>query len=335
MFPEKLQKPVTLATISLILGAFIAVVWSINSSPTPQNPQDAKKTSLGAKKSPQDTAGSSKSTPDKPNTGQKAPKSPKEAKDSSKSGQTSPVEQLRASVMGADAEAKGQEVLEARRLLAKILRNHPEWALELAKMLPKLKNRALSFQIALLLGGHLEKEGVRKALIELGRQTKRPLARETAIQALTGLKNDEEAHVVIRNAFEDGQASPGARSSASFALREVINEFPKSEQASIRATAESQVSSSGTHESLRVESLDLLDVKGNPQQKQLAYDILSLKHQATPSMALAAARVLLSAGEKSERVLPLLKQLAQQSLNGPQAKVLEAMLKDQGSASNR
>lgn len=260
---------------------------------------------------------------------------PTKTSDSKINTAATPVEQLRSSVLGADAEAKGQEVLEARRLLTKILRQHPEWALELAKMLPQLKNKALCFQMARLLGAHLDKEGVRETLIQLGQQSENELARETSIQALTGLRGDEEARQMIRSAFEDNGAGAGVRASASFALGEILGEFPPSQQANIRAQAESQVTASNVPDAVRVESIDLLDIRGNTQQKQLAYDVLALKHQATPAMALAAARALLGAGEKSEAVLPLLKQLAQQSLNGPEAKVLEQMLRDQGAASKR
>lgn len=335
MVTEKLRNPVTLAAISLTLGALIVILWSITPISDGKNAgNQAERPESGTKQENLESYTSKEKS-----RGQKRGKSGASADSStipsSIPAKKSPVELLKASVMGADAEAKGQEVLEARRLLAKILRNHPEWALELAKMLPDLKNRALSFQIARLLGAHLEDQAVRKTLLDLARQSESDLARETAIQALTGLRNDEEARLAIRNAFEDNQANNGVRSSASFALREVIDEFSRSDQALIRRMAEDQVSSSQVHESIRVESLDLLDVNGNPEQKQLAYDILNLKHQASPSMALAAARVLLSAGEKSERIFPLLKQLAQQSLKGPEAKVLEAMLKDQSPGSNR
>jgi hypothetical protein len=215
---------------------------------------------------------------------------------------------LAGALLDADREAHGPEVLEARRLLERALRADPMLAAALAGALGRLSNRELAFQVGRILAAHLGDPRVRAALLDLARGGD-PVPREAALTAFTGLRGDPEAARAVASAFADREAPGAVRAAAACALIDLFPALSEKERAAARETARDLVLRKEESEEARAAALDLLDVRGDSADRERAR--AALERPGGVRVALAAARVLLAAGEPAESVLAALSRAAE------------------------
>jgi hypothetical protein len=254
-----------------------------------------------------------------------APK-PEETKDPNADLLANPARTLLEALRDADKNARGMEVLDVERLVEKALRARPELLPVLAQAFLELENRELAFRLGLLLARHVGDPRVRAAMLEAIRNGKEA-PREAALQSLYGLPNDPEVAGAIAGAFQDNEASSNVRAAAAFGLSSMLDQLPPSEREQARGEARGLVQSPSVHPDIRKEALDLLDVARNSEDRAQVRMLLEPDPKTPPAVTLEAARVLLSAGEPQDDVLPYLQRLAQSgNLDPTVAKSLQAVL---------
>jgi len=189
------------------------------------------------------------------------------------------------------------DALEAARLLEKAIRTNPARARDATILLGKLKSRSLAFRAALIVGRAQQDPLVRAALLENARRGAGH-AREVVAYSFYGKEGDAEVAQVMAEGFLDESAPATVRASHAFAAASMLKELTPATRDAVRAKAREALSSDKDALEVRVEALDLLDVKGVDRQR--ARELL----QGTPErkIALSAARVLLRAGEDEKYV---------------------------------
>ncbi len=227
-------------------------------------------------------------------------------------------------LLQADAEISSSgEVLEARRLLEKVLRNHPELVLSLAGALAQMQNRELAFAVARLLARSYHNAAVRAQLHALAAHGD-VRAREAALYALVGA-TDAPAAAVAAASFEDAAAPAGVRTAAAVALVDMLPVLAPSEREAVQATARQLLRSSAEDLTVRSEAIGLLDPSAQPDDRAELRTLLETSG-TPPELVMASARSLLSHDEPPESVLPSLQRLALELPDGPLKTSLQAIL---------
>jgi hypothetical protein len=249
---------------------------------------------------------------------------------------TDPVAALKSALALADAQvSSGGDALEARRLLAQILRRRPALALSLAGSLGELENRGLAFQVGRLLGGYLTLPGMREALLEQLRSGP-ALAKEMTLYALHGGRDDPEAAGLSVELLEAPEGGPELRAAAASYLVEGRAALSAPERARLADRSAQLIVRSDLSEAVRSELVSLVDARPGGAGRPLLRELLSERSTAPPSLRLAAARGLLAAGEPAAPVLAELERLAASgALPASAAKALAAQLAEQRADGSR
>ncbi len=239
-----------------------------------------------------------------------------------------PPPDLLAAVLAADREAKTDaEVLEARRLLAAILRKDPAAARVLAEALGAIRSRALGFQLSRLLGAHLRDPAVRARVLALIAEGEE-VPQEMALYTVLGLEDDPAVAVEVAAVFaRDGRDR--SRTAAACCLVEMLPALDAGDRDRVRRTARTLVASPATEAQLRVEAIGLLDPGADAGDRAQLEGLLHAGPHPPP-LRLAAARALLTSGTPLDEVRPALADIA--AGQGPEARALEAILEELGDA---
>jgi hypothetical protein len=213
---------------------------------------------------------------------------------------------LRAALLAADADARSDaDVLDAERLLAHMLLERPELAGAAADAFGQLRNRALAFRLARLLGRYLGDARVRAALVRtLGEGD--PIPRELAAYAFRGARGDPEAAAALAGGFCAEDAPESLREAHAFALAPMLDDLAPEARDRARDLARSLVDLRRGGADLRAEAVDLLDARGADRPRALSL----LEAEPDRAVALAAARALLRTGEPEAVVLRALGRFA-------------------------
>jgi hypothetical protein len=212
---------------------------------------------------------------------------------------------LRAALLEADASiASDTDVLDAERLLSRALIRRPDLAGAAAEALGRLRERRLAFAVARLLGRSLGDPRVRAAILDLVRDGEEG-PREAAAYALRGVRGDPEAAAALAAGFEDERAPDALRAAHAFALAPMLDDLPAGARERAREAARVLLAEGRGGAALRAEAVDLLDVRGADRERARA-----LLRGPDRTVAIAAGRALLLAGEPESDVVPLLRRLA-------------------------
>jgi len=236
------------------------------------------------------------------------------------------AETLRSAVMAADAGARTDaDILEAERLLARVLARRPDLAAALAGAFADLRERRLAFAVARLLGRHLRDARVRAALLAALREGDE-VAREMAAYAFRGVRADPDAALALAAGFGDPRAPDSLREAHVFALSPMLDDLAADERARAVSLAREIVAGDRpAGAALRAEAVDLLDARGADRAR--LREVLA----GTPdrALALAAARALLAAGEPEPPVRRALARFgAADAAADPTGAALRALLEE-------
>jgi hypothetical protein len=218
------------------------------------------------------------------------------------------------------------DALDAARLLEAAIRAKPERSLDLAKLLPRLKNRALAFRLALILGREVHKEPMRASLLESVEHGANH-AREVAAYAFYGKKGDAQAAAALARGFLDPKSDARVRAAHAFATSSLIADLDEVTRAAVRAQARAVAGAQDADAALRAEAIGLLDVNGADRDFALGI----LEKDPTRTVVFSAARVLLRAGEDEGRVREAMSRFASRADDADlTAKCLAEMLEGPG-----
>ncbi len=218
----------------------------------------------------------------------------------------------------ADREASGPEVLEVRRQLREILRRRPDLASTIARTLAELENRELAFAIARTLVPFAREpnrdDAVRDALLETARSGA-AAPREAALHVVIGTR-DPEVAAIVADAFFDESAATPVRAVAAFILADgAVAAVDPATADRVLARARAIVDDPDAPRRLQAETFDLLLVQDDATDRARARRHLHDPRAPLP-VALAAARVLMAAGEPDETIRAALE--ARRPTTGPE-----------------
>jgi hypothetical protein len=220
-----------------------------------------------------------------------------------------------------DSVRTDADVLDAERRVAAAIRADPKEAAAAARVLPRLRSRALAFRVARLLGAHLDDPAVHAAVLAaLARGAGH--AREVAAYAVYGRKGDAAIAAALARGFADPAASERVRAAHAFALARAMDDLAPEARDAVRREARRLSAPGAAGSELRAEAIALLDAQGADRDRLRAL----LGSDADRGAALAAARALLTTGEPFESIQAALGRFA--GGDDLAARALRAMLEE-------